>query len=117
MGFHLWPWCWENHDRPLSQVKDGRPVSTRVGRGGEQWKERGFWKGVAWLGADGLFVKTSDSKGHHFSLKPSSVTVQDKGLRAAHWMGLESSSCPGPPGLAPRKPHLSHSSLPTWWPR
>lgn len=58
VGFHVWSWCCENYDRPLSQLKDEGPLQHKGG-GGEQWQEREFWEGVAWLGADGLFVKTS----------------------------------------------------------
>lgn len=58
-GFHLRPWCWENHNHPLFQGWVSHRHKAGWSGEGRQWQEREFWKGTAWLRADGLFVKTS----------------------------------------------------------
>lgn len=95
-GFHLWPWCWENRHCPVLRTEGY--FSSRVGWGGmarEAILERG---GLA-RSRFPLRQNIKDSKGHHFRLKPSSDHSPGWGLRAAPWVGLESSCCwlPGHP--------------------
>lgn len=97
---------------PLSQLKDGCPISMRVGRGVEQWQEREFWKGVAWLG----HIVIKDSEGHHFSLKLSAVRSPGQGAQGCPLGRAGELLLLPPPMLAPRKPDLSHPSSPAWCP-
>lgn len=122
-GFHLWPWCWENHDHPLSQLKDGCPVSTRRGgsEGGHGCGRRGNL-GKGWPGWEQrvyLSRHQKDFKGHHLSLKPSSVHSPGHGftglggpLRGAQEFLLPPHPSPLPE-LACRLPHLFRPLWPT----
>lgn len=123
-GFHLWSWCWENHDHPLSQLKDECPVSRRRGgsEGGHSRGRRGNF-GKGWPGWDQrvyLSRHQKDFKGHHLSLKLSSVHSPGHGfrglggpLRGAREFLLPPIRPSPLPELARRLPHLFHPLWPT----
>lgn len=90
---------------PCLSLRTRVPFSTRVGVG-SNGKRRNFGKeGVAWLGADGLFVKTSKTP-----QVTTSASVQDEGSGRPTGWGWRV------PVLAPRKPQLRHPSVPACCP-
>lgn len=74
-------------------------------------READFWKGEALARSRfPLCQNIKDSKGHHFRSSRAQTTVQDQ-LRAAPWVGLESSCCwlPGRPARPSCGAHLDHT--------
>lgn len=82
----------------------------------EQWQERGFWKGVAWLEADDL-SRHQKLQSHHVSLKPSSVHSPGQGAQGWPLRGPGAFLLPPPPRTgsqeAPCQPSFTTSSVST----